>query len=73
MSDHISDHEVDKMRPNGYGRQLRVRLTPDEDAAFRRAAKLSGLTLSGWVRQSMREVAERRLLNAGETAPWVSR
>lgn len=73
MSTPLSDHDLDKMRPDGYGRQLRVRLTPDEDEACRRAAKLSGLSVSAWVRQALREVAERRFINVGEQVPWTKK
>lgn len=70
--DALSAHAVDKLRPNGKGRQLRVRTGPDERAAFERAAMLSGVTLSTWVRQALREAAERRLLTAGERPEWTS-
>lgn len=50
--------------------QLRVRVDQEEKAAFTRAASLSGLRLSAWVRASLREAAERRLMNVGAQPPW---
>ncbi len=66
----VSDHHLDKLRPNGKGRQLRVRADPSERAAFERAARMSGLTLSAWIRMAGREMAARQLSNAGEKIPW---
>lgn len=67
----ISDHDVDKLRPNGFARQLRVRATPEEHDTFTRAAKLSGVKISSWVRMALRAEASRQLMNVGEKAPWV--
>ena len=66
-----TDHELDKLRPNGKARQLRVRLDPAEEAGFKLAAHMAGLSLSAWVRTHLREAAERRLANAGERAGWL--
>jgi uncharacterized protein (DUF1778 family) len=52
-------------------RQMRVRIDVSERDAFDQAAELSGLTLSAWVRASLREVAERRLATAGRRPSWV--
>ena len=57
--------------PNGKERQMRVRTAPDEYEAFERAAALSGVKLSTWVRQALREAAERRLSTAGERPGWI--
>lgn len=70
--DGLSDHELDKLRPNGKGRQMRVRTSPEEWDGFHRAADLSGIKLSVWVRLALREAAERRLLAAGERPEWTS-
>ena len=50
---------------------LQVRVEAEERSAFQRAADLSGITVSEWVRMQLRQAAERRLANVGETAPWV--
>jgi uncharacterized protein (DUF1778 family) len=55
----------------GKSRQIRFRTEAAEQQAFERAARLSGLTLSAWIRTVLREAAERRLSSAGEKAPWV--
>lgn len=68
---YLSDHHLDKLRPNGKGRQMRVRTGPDEYEAFERAAALSGVKLSTWVRQALREAAERRLGSNGEKPGWT--
>jgi uncharacterized protein (DUF1778 family) len=52
-------------------RQLRIRIEPVDRAIFERAARLSGLTLSAWIRLSAREMASRQLANAGEATPWT--
>lgn len=57
--------------PAGYSSQLRFRSEPSEQHTFKRAAHLSGLTLSAWIRAALREAAERRLANAGEKTPWT--
>jgi predicted HTH domain antitoxin len=44
---------------------VKVRLTRQEKAAFSRAAELSGVTLSAWLRLRLREAAERELLARG--------
>jgi uncharacterized protein (DUF1778 family) len=52
-------------------RQLRIRLKPADRAIFERAARLSDLTLSAWIRLSAREMASRQLANAGEPPSWT--
>jgi uncharacterized protein (DUF1778 family) len=52
-------------------RQLRLRVEPKDRVVFERAARLSGLTLSAWVRQAMRASAARELRAAGEEVPWL--
>lgn len=67
----ISEHDLDKLRPDGKGRQMRVRTGPDEYEAFARAAELMGVNLSTWVRSTLREAAERRLAACGERPRWT--
>lgn len=67
----LTAHDVDKMRNDGVGRQLRVRASPSERQAFEDAANLSGLTLSAWIRTQLREAAELRLKSAGKAPGWV--
>lgn len=53
-------------------RQLRVRLSYRERDAFEQAARLSGLSLSAWVRMASREMATRQLVGAGKAVSWLS-
>lgn len=68
----ISDHALDKLRPNGKSRQVRIRVEPMEREAFDRAAKMSGLNLSAWMRLAAREMAGRQFSNSGVEVPWVT-
>jgi uncharacterized protein (DUF1778 family) len=43
----------------------RLRLTPDEKAAFQEAAKLAGVSFSTWARQTLRRAAVREFHDAG--------
>ena len=43
----------------------RLRLTPDEKAAFQEAASISGLSLSAWIRERLRRAATSELERAG--------
>ena len=54
--------------PRGHGRreQLRLRATDTERRAFATAAKLSGLSLSSWIRAVARKAAIRQLRDAGK-------
>ena len=71
MTDPLSDAALDKLRPDGFARQLRVRATPEEHDIFVRAARLAGVKISTWVRTALRAEAARQLTNVGEKAPWV--
>jgi uncharacterized protein (DUF1778 family) len=51
--------------------RISFRATDEEAAGFEMAAELSGVTLSAWIRSSLREETERRLANAEKKAPWV--
>lgn len=41
-----------------------IRLKPEEKEAFKQSAKLSGLTLSSWVRERLRRAAVKELEEA---------
>lgn len=47
-------------------RNLHVRLSQPEETAFSEAARINGLTLSGWVRQISRREAITALREAGK-------
>ena len=51
----ISEHAVDKLRPDGRPHQLRIRISATERRAFGLAANLVGLELSSWARMVLRE------------------
>ena len=51
--------------------RLEVRLEPEEKEAFQRAAAFSGVGLSSWIRERLRQAARRELKGAGETAPFM--
>jgi uncharacterized protein (DUF1778 family) len=48
----------------------RLRLTPDEKAAFQEAASISGLSLSAWIRERLRRSASSELERAGRAIPF---
>jgi hypothetical protein len=50
---------------------LQVRVTDAEKAAFEEAADLSGLALSAWVRERLRQVATRELEAASQPVPFL--
>ena len=62
-------------RPRGSGKRkgelLQVRLNAAEKAAFNEAASLSGIPLSGWVRERLRRAAIRELEDAGKPVAFV--
>lgn len=51
--------------------QLKVRTDLMERGGFERAAELTGVSLSAWVRGVLREAAERRLAVSGERPGWL--
>lgn len=55
----------------GDGRQVRLRVLAGDRVVFERAARLSGLTFSAWIRLAMREMATRQLRQMGEEVPWL--
>jgi hypothetical protein len=52
---------------------LQIRLNQQEKEAFERAAELSGISLSAWVRERLRSTSIRELENAGIKVPFVNR
>jgi hypothetical protein len=62
-------------RPTGSGQgksdYLEVRLGPAEKQGFRAAAELSGLAVSAWVRERLRQVARKELESAGQAVPFI--
>jgi uncharacterized protein (DUF1778 family) len=50
---------------------IQIRLTPEEKAGFVKAAELSGISLSNWVRERLRLAAVRELEGAGVRVPFV--
>ena len=50
---------------------LRLRLGLDEKKAFERAAELSGLSMSAWVRERLRRAARMEIEDAGEQVPFA--
>jgi hypothetical protein len=52
------------------GFRLEIRLDEAEKDGFRAAAELSGLELSGWIRERLRSVAWKELERAGQPVPF---
>ena len=50
---------------------IRIRLDIDEKEAFQRAAHLSGLALSTWIRERLRRSARIELEDAGEKISFI--
>ena len=50
---------------------LQIRLEPSEKQAFEKAAELSGIGLSAWVRERLRRAAIRDLVEAGRQVPFL--
>lgn len=48
-----------------------IRLEPEEKKAFQRAAELTGLSLSMWIRERLRKAARIELEDAGEKIPFI--
>jgi hypothetical protein len=62
----MSTRHKNSKRGSGKRREelLQVRVADDEKEAFEEAASLSGLALSAWVRERLRQVAIRELEDA---------
>jgi uncharacterized protein (DUF1778 family) len=52
---------------------LLVRLEPDEKRAFSDAARLSGLDVSAWVRDRLRQVARKELEGADQPVAFLAK
>jgi hypothetical protein len=50
---------------------LEVRVGPTEKQAFKEAADLAGLALSAWIRERLRQVAQRELQTHGRQAAFL--
>jgi hypothetical protein len=55
------------------GIRLDMRLDQAEKDAFRAAAELAGLDMSGWIRERLRTAARKELENAGLNVPFLRR
>jgi Protein of unknown function (DUF1778). len=51
------------------GFRLEMRVDEGEKEAFRVAAELSGLEMSGWIRERLRAAARKELSGAGKPVP----
>ncbi len=49
-----------------------LRMTSDEKRSFQEAARLSGISLSAWMRERLRLAAIRELESAGVQVPFVA-
>ncbi len=50
---------------------IKLRLQPEEKAAFEGAADLAGISMSAWVRERLRTACIRELEGAGLKVPFV--
>jgi hypothetical protein len=48
-----------------------IRMSEQEKKAFQMAADLSGIPLSGWMRERLRSAARRELIDAGQKVPFL--
>jgi hypothetical protein len=53
------------------GIRLDMRLELAEKEGFRAAAELSGLDLSAWIRERLRQIARTELEQAGQEVPFL--
>ncbi len=51
---------------------IQIRVTTDEKLGFQASADLSGIPLSAWVRERLRQAAIRDLAAAGRRAPFIA-
>jgi uncharacterized protein (DUF1778 family) len=52
---------------------VKIRLSADEKAAFQRAAEISGISLSSWMRERLRLAATRDLEQTGKTPEFLAK
>lgn len=50
---------------------LQVRITPEEKAAFSKAAEIAGASLSSWARERLRRMARRELEEVNLDVPFI--
>lgn len=50
---------------------FRFRVEKDEKEAFERAARLAGLSASGWARTRLRQLAAEELTRVGKSVPFL--
>jgi uncharacterized protein (DUF1778 family) len=50
---------------------IEIRVQPEEKTAFRDAAKVSGISLSSWMRERLRRAAIRDLGEAGQQIAFL--
>jgi uncharacterized protein (DUF1778 family) len=51
---------------------LQVRVTGSEKASFERAAEISGLSISSWVRERLRKNSRIELQSSGLKVPFMA-
>jgi uncharacterized protein (DUF1778 family) len=54
------------------GIRLDMRIMPTEKQGFKAAAALSGLELSSWIRERLRQAARKELDQAGQSVPFLT-
>jgi uncharacterized protein (DUF1778 family) len=52
--------------------RLEIRLEPGEKEGFQEAAAIVGLSVSGWVRHTLRRAARQELESANKTIPFLT-
>jgi uncharacterized protein (DUF1778 family) len=50
---------------------VQIRLEPEEKEAFTRAAEISGIALSAWIRERLRRAARIELESSGIKIPFI--
>jgi uncharacterized protein (DUF1778 family) len=60
-----------KAKDSAKTRYLQVRVTDPEKAAFDTAAELAGLDVSAWVRERLRLMARKELMDGGRPVPFL--
>jgi len=50
---------------------IKIRLSEDEKAAFQKAADISGISLSSWMRERLRLIATKELEQTGITPEFL--
>ena len=51
---------------------LQVRVTASEKSTFERAAEISGLSISSWVRERLRKSSRLELQSSGVKVPFMA-